>query len=717
MASYRAEIEVVAKGLKGINDLNAAVSKLNSTVSGSRQSQNLADKRTAAMVRLRNVGDQVRKLEEEGVVLGKAQLQIKKAAEALDKGNLATVKARVGIAQEEVKEARQELRIEQKITQELQKQQKTTGAGAGGGGRRGGGRGGRFQDIATGAGFPLLFGGGPAQALAGGIGGAVGGLGGSIIASAVVSQVEAFAQAAAKTGVALTSTGGTLDFVREKALFSSEENKRLAASLEEQGDAAGLAKLLAEEMALAVGNNGVKALRDLGDTTKETTRLWNLLTTQLFRLVSGPLNAFLKVVNQALGGITVQQQVSARKADLGPERAAALDARIKELKQGDVSGLNRQQIRKGIKGVGALSPTEARKQALGEAQFQVAATPLPITFEDEQRFRVKGKSKKERESRLPQLQAEVELQKRLSALQQELVAAKVAENPIREAALKMDIELEKRAAAIKQINLEKIPQEEKNEKIKLATLEADREIFRIQSQLTAEKARQAEKDQKTLDGLVAEQNLLQATLQGRKEEEQLEQRIKKILEDSKTLKEGEVRAILEGSAALKEQISLQEQMKKVYENIGMSIKTGVVDAISSAVDQTKSLAEVASNTLKNIANQLLDIGVNFALFGVPFGAGDGGGLLGGFFANGGSPPVGKPSVVGERGPELFVPRTSGTIVPNNQLGGATNIVVNVDAKGSNAQGGDQQGKQLGQAIGAAVQAELIKQKRPGGLLS
>ena len=144
MASYKAEIEVVAKGLKGINDLNAAVSKLNSTVSGSRQSQNLADKRTAAMVRLRNVGDQVRKLEEEGVVLGKAQLQIKKAAEALDKGNLATVKARVGIAKEEVKEARQELRLEQKITQELQKQQKTAGAGAGGGGRRGGGRGGRF---------------------------------------------------------------------------------------------------------------------------------------------------------------------------------------------------------------------------------------------------------------------------------------------------------------------------------------------------------------------------------------------------------------------------------------------------------------------------------------------------------------------------------------------------------------------------------------------
>jgi phage-related minor tail protein len=40
------------------------------------------------------------------------------------------------------------------------------------------------------------------------------------------------------------------------------------------------------------------------------------------------------------------------------------------------------------------------------------------------------------------------------------------------------------------------------------------------------------------------------------------------------------------------------------------------------------------------------------------------------FADGGDPPVGRASIVGERGPELFVPRTAGTIIPNNQLAGA-----------------------------------------------
>jgi hypothetical protein len=51
--------------------------------------------------------------------------------------------------------------------------------------------------------------------------------------------------------------------------------------------------------------------------------------------------------------------------------------------------------------------------------------------------------------------------------------------------------------------------------------------------------------------------------------------------------------------------------------------------------------------------------------------------LGGFFADGGRPPVGMPSVVGENGPELFVPDRAGTIVSNDNLGaiGGNSVVV------------------------------------------
>ena len=38
------------------------------------------------------------------------------------------------------------------------------------------------------------------------------------------------------------------------------------------------------------------------------------------------------------------------------------------------------------------------------------------------------------------------------------------------------------------------------------------------------------------------------------------------------------------------------------------------------------------------------------------------------FAEGGNPPINKPSIVGEKGPELFVPPGAGKIIPNNQMG-------------------------------------------------
>jgi lambda family phage tail tape measure protein len=86
------------------------------------------------------------------------------------------------------------------------------------------------------------------------------------------------------------------------------------------------------------------------------------------------------------------------------------------------------------------------------------------------------------------------------------------------------------------------------------------------------------------------------------------------------------------------------------------------------------------------------------------------------YANGGS---GRFGLMGEAGPEAIMPLRRGR---NGKLGVESsgsigNVVVNVDASGSSAQGDQPNAKALGQAIGAAVQAELIKQKRPGGLLS
>lgn len=172
-------------------------------------------------------------------------------------------------------------------------------------------------------------------------------------------------------------------------------------------------------------------------------------------------------------------------------------------------------------------------------------------------------------------------------------------------------------------------------------------------------------------------------------------------------------------AAADAQAKQAADLRKIYEGIGSSIKEGVTGAIKGAIDGTKSLRDVATDLLNNLTNQLIDLAVNFALFGVGSGFGSGGGLLGGLFrAEGGPVSAGSSYIVGEKGPELFTPKRSGTIIPNDQLGGGVgNITVNVDASSSNVEGDGQEQKRLGEAIGLAVQQELIRQKRPGGLLA
>ena len=145
------------------------------------------------------------------------------------------------------------------------------------------------------------------------------------------------------------------------------------------------------------------------------------------------------------------------------------------------------------------------------------------------------------------------------------------------------------------------------------------------------------------------------------------------------------------------------------------------NAIKGLIQGTQTLNEALSNVL----NKLADAFLNMALFGniggtIKKDSGILGSIFGGFLHAGGSAQAGKPYVVGEKGAELFVPRTSGTVIPNNELGGmggSTNIVVNVDASGSSVEGDETQGRELGRLISVAIQSELIKQKRPGGMLA
>lgn len=165
---------------------------------------------------------------------------------------------------------------------------------------------------------------------------------------------------------------------------------------------------------------------------------------------------------------------------------------------------------------------------------------------------------------------------------------------------------------------------------------------------------------------------------------------------------------------LNEKLEIENHQLKItldlYNNIASSIENGIVTAIEGAINGTKTLGDVARSVFAEIQRSLIRFGVNAVLSGLPG--------VGQFFrANGGPVSSGKSYMVGERGPEMFVPNAGGRIVPNSDMSGSTNVVVNVDASGSSVEGDQERGKELGQMLSAAIQSELIKQRRPGGLLS
>ena len=154
-----------------------------------------------------------------------------------------------------------------------------------------------------------------------------------------------------------------------------------------------------------------------------------------------------------------------------------------------------------------------------------------------------------------------------------------------------------------------------------------------------------------------------------------------------------------------------ERQKQLAREIGQTIEEGIKGAIMGALDGSKSLSESLSGILRQLAGSFISAGI---------GSFGGGGLLGALFpkrANGGTVQDGRSYMVGERGPELFTPGRTGSIAPNSAIGGGANVTVNVDASGSSVEGNADQAAELGKAIGIAVQQELVKQKRPGGLLA
>lgn len=102
-----------------------------------------------------------------------------------------------------------------------------------------------------------------------------------------------------------------------------------------------------------------------------------------------------------------------------------------------------------------------------------------------------------------------------------------------------------------------------------------------------------------------------------------------------------------------------------------------------------------------------------------------GNTLSGARAGGGPVSSGLSYLVGEKGPEIFTPSSSGNIIPNHQLGGGGNspvqitLVTNVTPSGNSTQStGDSgaEGRAMAEALNAKMKEVIMKETRQGGIL-
>jgi tape measure domain-containing protein len=209
--------------------------------------------------------------------------------------------------------------------------------------------------------------------------------------------------------------------------------------------------------------------------------------------------------------------------------------------------------------------------------------------------------------------------------------------------------------------------------------------------------------------------------------------ILKSTQDRLAAQPGIVEGLTAEQQALERMQQSYEQKKQLVEGIANSIGGGISQALDLVINGTEnwgdSLRSIAAGVLKDIARQLLQTMVIAPIVkGITgaFGFADGGIMSGDGplplrkYAGGGIASSPQLAMFGEGSmPEAYVPLPDGRRIPVAMKGGggSTNVTVNVDASGSQVQGDAGKGEQLGRVISQAVQSELVRQKRPGGLLA
>ena len=635
------------------------------------------------------------------------------------KNDLALLK----VKQNELKLDKQSFQLEKQKANVISKQTTGRGSSTTTGGNQPKGKGIAASALISGS-FPLLFGQGLPGAVAGGLGGGIGaavggqmgGFAGGLVATSLLQIFNNTADRLNTLGSALNDPSNNIEVLTERIKFFDKSVGTTISTLQSAGLDRTAAELARITLANRVGPGQLKPIKLLNKEMDKFGMLARDLGMKINSVVAGPLTAFFKFMNLIMGGKnktpkedsnkTVEQSISDAmnkfdlkkpELDTARENLRILEEQIQ--KNQKIVDLAKERVRAGEK------VSKIEKDLFPEAKPGILRRFENLTDNlrgDRREQKINLELLEEELGNAERLVEIFELEKQILEAQGNELRDQLKLQQVQSSITRGDKPEKALAIERKRVEINKVNRKLEIERAELKLVERDGN----------EREKQAQREK--IKNLILERDLVTAIANER---------------------------INAADPAISRMDELNRKMRDLNDttlqavNLSKAMGESFEDSFKGIIKGTMTVQDAFRNMLNKIADFFFDTAAQLAATQLQKGVL---GLFSNLFnfsttplndiqstprlaANGGPAGMRKPFIVGERGPELFVPNQSGNIIPNHDLagigGGGTNIVVNVDASGSSVEGDEQGGRELGLVLSAAIESELIKQKRPGGLLA
>lgn len=367
----------------------------------------------------------------------------------------------------------------------------------------------------------------------------------------------------------------------------------------------------------------------------------------------------------------------------------------------------------------ALLQEKLEKQLLINQQKEEEVRKAERLAKEAERLR---KRQEEDKRRLNVLLEQTKLAETLLILDRQIATEKMEGNEVTIQALEQEKVLEQLAARIAEIKAKELSDDRERLEIAAARIAADKELVAASTQRQEKQKQLTESFAKTLQGLDFELEKTNAISGSQQDMIRLRELELNYMEKGKVLSEGEkqmaldkITKIRQTTEALNEQEVAQQRINTLVNTAGQQF-AGLFETL---INGTNDWNSALRNVLTSLSSALLRFGLS------ALGGNDGVGLfsiLSGTFtggkkrAQGGPVMAGTPYLVGERGPELFMPNAGGTIVPNNAMGGVQVGSINITVENTGDQLSPAAQKQIANQVQGIVMSTLVNERRSGGVL-